>query len=176
MHQAMAGCETTKQVKAIVAGLVIVASTVTDAVADNAAVLPAGTSRVYGDLYHYLPTTQRYNPDGEREDIAHPFTNAALDSNVLTNLKPLDPLVGGTASIGGSGLGFGAAPPAAGGAPALPVPLIADFPVPSNFGPGFGPGSGSALDIALGSIFVNFAHGGEQVDAARWPQHLPANG
>ena len=96
----MAGCKTTKQVKAIVAGLVIVASTVTDAVADNAAVLPAGTSRVYGDLYHYLPTTQRYNPDGEREDIAYPFTNAALDSNVLTNLKPLDPLVGGTASIG----------------------------------------------------------------------------
>ena len=96
----MAGCETTKQVKAIAAGLVIVASTVTDAVADNAAVLPAGTSRVYGDLYHYLPTTQRYNPDGEREDIAYPFTNAALDSNVLTNLKPLDPLVGGTASIG----------------------------------------------------------------------------
>jgi glutathione S-transferase len=28
----------------------------------------------------------------------------------------------------------------------------------------------SIADIALGSIFVNYAHGGEQVDAARWPQ------
>jgi hypothetical protein len=55
---------------------------------------------VFGDFYHYLPTTERYNPDGDREDLAYPFTNAALDSNVLTNLKPLDPLVGGTASIG----------------------------------------------------------------------------
>jgi type IV pilus assembly protein PilQ len=29
---------------------------------------------------------------------------------------------------------------------------LADFPVPANFGSGFGPGSGSALDLALGSI------------------------
>jgi len=28
----------------------------------------------------------------------------------------------------------------------------------------------SVADIAIGSIFVNFAHGGEQVDAGRWPQ------
>ena len=79
---------------------VIAASAPTHPHADSAAVLPGGTSRVFGDLYHYLPTTERYNPDGEREDLAYPFTNAALDSNVLTNLKPLDPLVGGTASIG----------------------------------------------------------------------------
>ena len=68
--------------------------------ADNAAVLPAGVSRVYGDFYHYLPTTERYNPDGDREDIAYPYTNASLDSDVLTVLAPLDPLVGGNASIG----------------------------------------------------------------------------
>ncbi len=59
----------------------------------------------------------------------------------------------GTVDFGGGGLGFGKPPPPAGaGAPQPPVPLIADFPVPGNFGPGFGPGGGSALDLALGSI------------------------
>ena len=80
---------------------VVMATTATmDARADSAAVLPAGVSHAYGDLYHYLPTTERYNPDGDREALAYPFTKAALDSDVLTNLKPLDPLVGESASIG----------------------------------------------------------------------------
>lgn len=83
-----------------IAVLVMTTGTTSGVRADNAAVLPKGVSRVYGDFYHYLPTTERYNPDGDREALAYPFTNAALDSNVLTNLKPLDPLVGGTASIG----------------------------------------------------------------------------
>jgi type IV pilus secretin PilQ/predicted competence protein len=59
----------------------------------------------------------------------------------------------GTVGLGGSGLGFGNPPPGNGsGAPRLPVPFLADFPVPSNFGSGFGPGTGSALDLALGSL------------------------
>jgi type IV pilus secretin PilQ/predicted competence protein len=59
----------------------------------------------------------------------------------------------GTVGLGGSGLGFGTPPPAAGAAtPRLPVPFLADFPVPAGFGSGFGPGTGSALDVALGSI------------------------
>jgi type IV pilus assembly protein PilQ len=59
----------------------------------------------------------------------------------------------GTVGIGGSGVGFGVPPPSAvGGVPPTPVPFIADFPVPANFASGFGPGAGSALDIALGSI------------------------
>jgi type IV pilus assembly protein PilQ len=32
------------------------------------------------------------------------------------------------------------------------VPFLASFPVPDAFGTGFGPGSGSALDLALGSL------------------------
>jgi len=68
--------------------------------ADSAAVLPKGVSRAYLDFYHYLPTTERYSPDGDRVPLADPYTNATLDSDVLTVLQPLDPLVGGNATLG----------------------------------------------------------------------------
>jgi type IV pilus assembly protein PilQ len=59
----------------------------------------------------------------------------------------------GTIGLGGSGLGAGTPPPAATpGVPRLPVPFLADFPVPAGFGSGFGAGTGSAIDLALGSI------------------------
>jgi type IV pilus assembly protein PilQ len=59
----------------------------------------------------------------------------------------------GTVNLGGAALGAGTAPtPAVPGVASSPVPFLADFPVPANFGSGFGPGSGSALDLALGSI------------------------
>jgi type IV pilus assembly protein PilQ len=59
----------------------------------------------------------------------------------------------GTIGLGGSGVGFGNPPPAgAANVPRLPVPFLADFPVPASFGSGFGAGNGSALDLALGSI------------------------
>ncbi len=88
------------QVTAGIFALVIIASTSIQVGADSAAVLPAKVSRAYWDFYRYQPTTQRYNQDGDREDLAFPFTNATLDSSVLTILAPLDPFVGGTASIG----------------------------------------------------------------------------
>ena len=68
--------------------------------ADDARVLPQGRSQVYWDYYRYHDTTKRYNADGKREDLAYPFTNAALDSSVLTSLAPLDPLVAGKATLG----------------------------------------------------------------------------
>jgi type IV pilus assembly protein PilQ len=58
----------------------------------------------------------------------------------------------GTVGVGGSGLGLGTPAPPFGTTPRLPVPFLADFPIPGNFGSGFGAGNGSALDIALGSI------------------------
>lgn len=59
----------------------------------------------------------------------------------------------GTVDLSGGALGLGKpAPPGGAGVPQPLVPLIADFPVPDGFGPGFGRGSGSALDLALGSI------------------------
>lgn len=57
-------------------------------IADDAAILPQGVSRAYWDFYRYLPTTQRYNADGDKEDLAHPFTNATLDSSVFPILPP----------------------------------------------------------------------------------------
>jgi len=74
--------------------------------ADTAAVLPANVSRAYFDYYHYQPTTQRYNADGDLEDLAFPFSNATLDSSVLTILAPLDPAVIGLASIGDVAVAF----------------------------------------------------------------------
>ena len=68
--------------------------------ADDAEVLPDGVSRVHIDFYRYHPTTHRFNADGDRERLAHPFTNATLDSSVLTSLEPLDPFVPGLATIG----------------------------------------------------------------------------
>lgn len=64
----------------------LIAAVCKPALADNAAVLPEGVSRAYVDFYHYLPTTQRYNAAGEREDLAFPFTNATLDGNALSGI------------------------------------------------------------------------------------------
>src|SRR5262249_37818598 len=59
----------------------------------------------------------------------------------------------GTVGLGGSGLGTGVpAPPPGPGAAAPGVAFLADFPVPGSFGSGFGAGTGSALDLALGSL------------------------
>lgn len=59
----------------------------------------------------------------------------------------------GSIGIGGSGLGAGVpAPPTGTGAIPTPVPFLADFPVPANFASGFGAGTGSALNLALGSL------------------------
>jgi type IV pilus assembly protein PilQ len=58
-----------------------------------------------------------------------------------------------TVGLGGGGLGTGAGAPTTGpGLPTSGVPFMADFPVPGNFGSGFGAGTGSALDLALGSL------------------------
>jgi len=58
----------------------------------------------------------------------------------------------GTIGLGGSGLGSGAPSPGINGVPGSSVPFLADFPVPGNFGSGFGANNGSAIDLALGSL------------------------
>jgi hypothetical protein len=73
--------------------------------ADDAIVLPRGVSRVSLASNFYLPFSQRYNPDGKVEDIAADF-NTSLDSRVLRALAPLNPLVGGMASLGDTTVSF----------------------------------------------------------------------
>ena len=79
-----------------IAAVIVLALNPPQSVADDAAVLPQGVSRVYWDFYRYLPTTQRYNADGEKEDLAHPFTNASLDASVF----PVLALFGPNATLG----------------------------------------------------------------------------
>lgn len=66
------------------------------ALADDAVMLPQDVSRGYWDFYRYQSTTQRYNADGELEDLAYPFTNAPLDSSVF----PFLAIFGPNASLG----------------------------------------------------------------------------
>jgi hypothetical protein len=73
--------------------------------ADDAIVLPRGVSRVSIASNFYLPFTKRYNPDGEVEDIAADF-NTSLNSRIFPALAPLNPLVGGMASLGDTTVSF----------------------------------------------------------------------
>jgi hypothetical protein len=53
----------------------------------------------------YLPFDKRYNPDGKVEDIAVDF-NTSLTSRIFPALAPLNPLVGGMASLGDTTVSF----------------------------------------------------------------------
>lgn len=73
--------------------------------ADDAIVLPRGVSRVSIASNSYLPIDKRYNPDGKVEDIAIDL-NTSLNSRIFPALAPLNPLVGGTASLGDTDVSF----------------------------------------------------------------------
>lgn len=74
--------------------------------ADDATVLPKGASRFLLDGQWFFPITERYNHEGNAEDLATDF-NTELDSDVFPALQPLDPFVpGGKASIGTSVVSF----------------------------------------------------------------------
>ena len=73
--------------------------------ADDAIVLPRGVSRVSLASNFYLPFDKRYNPDGKVEDIAVDF-NTSLNSRIFPALAPLNPLVGGMASLGDTTVSF----------------------------------------------------------------------
>ena len=73
--------------------------------ADSAEVLPKKVFDVGTAYYYYFNIHQRYNQDGKPEDLATDF-NTDLTSRVFTALSPLDPLVGGRASLGRSVVDF----------------------------------------------------------------------
>jgi hypothetical protein len=67
--------------------------------AEDALVLPKGVFRTTLDSSFYLPIDKRYDPNGKVESLAKDF-NTNLNSGVFSALTPLNPFVGGSASIG----------------------------------------------------------------------------
>lgn len=73
--------------------------------AETAEVLPKGIFYFDTTYYHYLDITKRFNHEGESEPLAIDL-NTDLNSRVFPALSPLDPFVGGNASIGRSEVDF----------------------------------------------------------------------
>jgi hypothetical protein len=73
---------------------------------DDAIVLPKGRSSGTVENLFYLPTGERWNPSGNAESLTSNFDGRRLDSSVFPALRPLDPFVGGSASIGDARLRF----------------------------------------------------------------------
>jgi hypothetical protein len=53
--------------------------------ADDAEVMPKGVSRVRLNYQYYLPVDERFDPDGNKEDVAEDY-NARFDSTVFSDL------------------------------------------------------------------------------------------
>ena len=66
---------------------------------DSAEVLPKGIFSLDTTYYNYFNINQRFNADGKAEDLAIDF-NKDLTSSVFPALAPLNPFVGGNASLG----------------------------------------------------------------------------
>ena len=74
--------------------------------ADSAGVLPKGRTSVGLDYLYYFPTTKRFDPDGNAVDITSGINGRSLNSTIFPQLAPLNPLVGGQASIGDAFVSF----------------------------------------------------------------------
>lgn len=92
--------------RSVVWALAALLSASSVAVADDAFVLPKGRSVTFLENLFYFPTSERFGPHGNPESIASNFDERRLDSSVFSILRPLDPFVGGSASIGDSHLKF----------------------------------------------------------------------
>jgi hypothetical protein len=72
--------------------------------AGDAEVVPKGVFKIDVESRFFFPTTKRFNPDGELEDVAIDF-NTSLDSRVFPGLRQLEAALGlpaGFAKIGDS--------------------------------------------------------------------------
>jgi len=81
---------------------------VTISYADDAEVLPKGVVRVKVDSLFYFPIDERFNPEGDVENVAVDY-NKNLDSNVFRDLVIVESFFGmrtGSASIGKSIVSF----------------------------------------------------------------------
>jgi hypothetical protein len=76
--------------------------------ADSAEVLPKGVATISLDGKFYFKINERYNPDGDAEDVATDY-NTTLDSTVFTDLSLVEQFFGmppGSANIGSSVVSF----------------------------------------------------------------------
>lgn len=76
--------------------------------ADDADVLPKGVFRVGVDTAFYVTIDERYDPDGDAEDVAVDY-NKTLDSNVFPSLGLIEDFFGmppGSANVGRSVVSF----------------------------------------------------------------------
>jgi hypothetical protein len=73
--------------------------------AGSAEVLPKGVFSANVQYSYYFGIDQRFDPDGDEEDLAVDF-NARLDSTVFPDLSPLDPFIPTGASLGDSVVDF----------------------------------------------------------------------
>jgi len=76
--------------------------------ADSAEVLPKGRSAVFIEGKFFLPITERYNQDGDEEDLAVDF-NTNLNSRVFPSLRLVEAGFGmpaGSGSLGSSVVSF----------------------------------------------------------------------
>jgi hypothetical protein len=98
----------TKRVKGIflgMTGLLVLMLTPLVCHGDSAEVLPKGIFSFDTAYYHYFDIKERYNPEGKAEDLAVDY-NKELNSNVFPALAPLNPFVGGNATLGRSVVDF----------------------------------------------------------------------
>ena len=78
------------------------------AFADDAEVLPKGVFRLGVETEFYFPVEERYNPDGDVEDVAVDYSKP-LDSNVFPDLGLIEQAFGmpsGSATVGSSVVSF----------------------------------------------------------------------
>ncbi|HEA68419.1 MAG TPA: hypothetical protein ENI07_16595 [Desulfobacterales bacterium] len=76
--------------------------------ADNAEALPKGVSRVRLNGQIYFPVDEKYDPDGNKEDVAADY-NTTFDSSVFADLALVETAFGmpsGSANIGDSVVSF----------------------------------------------------------------------
>lgn len=94
-------------IRRLLVATLLIALSASVALADSASVLPKGRFNTTLENLFYFPTTQRWNPHGNAQDIAATFDNRLLDSTVFQSLSALNSFVpGGDAAIGTSSVRF----------------------------------------------------------------------
>ncbi len=76
--------------------------------ADSAEVLPKGVANISLDGKFYFKINERYDPDGDTEDVATDY-NTTLDSTVFTDLSLIEDFFGmppGSANLGRTDVSF----------------------------------------------------------------------